>query len=134
MSTVVPSSASLFLSRRSTDASYGLVSVTHSQLRHQALCQESEVLRVSFFSSSLTISTPSSSHMLTVFWPPPLSLSCGTSTQGIFNSAVAVLKKMEQKKKQREDAREEIRGKPEGFDGEADDGGLRIESGDEDDE
>ena len=64
----------------------------------------------------------------------PKCYACGTSTQGIFNSAVAVLKKMEQKKQQREDARDEIRGKPEGFDGLEEDGGLRIESGDEDED
>ncbi|KAL7417316.1 hypothetical protein BDY24DRAFT_377463 [Mrakia frigida] len=64
----------------------------------------------------------------------PKCFACGTSTQGIFNSATAVLKKMEQKKKQREDARDELRGGPKETEGSDDDGGLRIESGDENDE
>jgi len=41
---------------------------------------------------------------------------------------------MEQKKKQREDARDELRGGPRETEKGSDDGGLRIESGDEDEE
>jgi RING finger protein 113A len=64
------------------------------------------------------------------FAKTPKCFACGAPTGGMFNSATAVLKKLEAKQKAKDERRREERGTPELEDG---NGGFRIESGDEDD-